>query len=1533
MEAGHGLIGTGGTLADGTLSMSGGMGPNMKKLAPLFGLVERSMYWDMYSPGGIFSTNAFTHPVMTGMPFLWHADSTGLLSYDRWVGPGKATQLAYNEWNPFAILSAYETTAVGARYNISYYGWDIDGDEVDDLFGPTPSLIFPDAGEFDVTLTIIDEAGHTASDTVHITVLAVNPTVDAGSDQGGSEGTLLSFQGTIVEPGAGGPYTIEWDFGDGTTTSGTLTPTHTYADNGTYTVTLTVTDANGGVGSDTLQVTVTDVGPSAAFSWAPEPQDEGAAVQFTDASISSPDAIVSWSWGFAGLGASTLQNPSFTFLDHGTYTVTLTVTDDDGSTDTISHDITIADLAPSAAFSWAPEPQDEGAAVQFTDHSTSSPDAIASWSWDFAGLDTSTEQHPSFTFLDDGIYSITLTVTDDDGSTHTISHDITITDLAPSAAFTWAPEPQDEGSPVQFTDASTSSPDAIVSWSWDLAGLGTSTLQNPSFTFLDDGIYSITLTVTDDDGSTHTISHDITITDLAPSAAFTWAPEPQDEGSPVQFTDASTSFPDTIVSWSWDFAGLGTSSDQDPSFTFMDDGTYSVTLTVTDDDGSADTISHDISILDLTPIAAFTWAPEPQDEGAPVQFTDASTSFPDAIVSWAWDFDGIGTSSEQNPSFTFMDDGTYTVTLTVTDDDGSTDTVIHTITINNVAPSVDAGADQTVNEGDSASLDPATFADAGMGDTHTAVIDWGDGTPVEIGVITETGGFGTVSGSHVYVDNGAYTITVTVTDDDGAATADTLMITVLNVAPSVNAGADQTVNEGELVSLDPATFTDVGTADTHTAVIDWGDGTVEIGAIIEAGGVGTVSGSHVYADNGIYIVTVTVTDDDGAATADTLMITVLNVAPFVEAGTDQTVNEGDLVSLDPAAFTDAGTGDTHTAVIDWGDGTVEIGVVTEADGYGTVSGSHVYADNGAYTVTVTVTDDDGAATADTLIITILNVAPSANAGADQTINEGELVSLDPATFTDVGTADTHTAVIDWGDGTVEIGAIIEAGGVGTVSGSHAYADNGAYTVTVTVIDDDGASSSDTLTLTVLNVAPSVEAGVHQTVNEGELVTLDPATFTDAGTADTHTAVIDWGDGTPVEIGVVAETDGSGTVSGSHVYADNGAYTVTVTVTDDDGASSSDTLTLTVLNVAPSVEAGVHQTVNEGDSVALDPAAFTDAGTADTHYAIIDWGDGTVEIGVVTETDGSGTVSGSHAYTDNGAYTVTVTVTDDDGAATADTLMITVLNVAPSVEAGTDQTVDEGALVSFSGIFTDPGADTHTVHWDFGDGTNAAGTLIPEHIYADDGVYTVTLTVTDDDGGVGTDTLTMTVLNVAPTASIDAIEQLQVFALPELTVLILDPVTFEGSATDPGADTFTYYWTFGDGEGASGSSTTHSYGVPDTYPVTLTVTDDDGGVGTASVMLTVWGPQDLKASVISDLGALKTGEWWVDKRLDRVIWYVEQSLNEKFWLNETHLHSWYGWRVFFYELLAEIHLEIRAKLYSYFISMLEHWIECWQAKGY
>jgi PKD repeat protein len=238
-----------------------------------------------------------------------------------------------------------------------------------------------------------------------------------------------------------------------------------------------------------------------------------------------------------------------------------------------------------------------------------------------------------------------------------------------------------------------------------------------------------------------------------------------------------------------------------------------------------------------------------------------------------------------------------------------------------------------------------------------------------------------------------------------------------------------------------------------------------------------------------------------------------------------------------------------------------------------------------------------------------------------------------------------------------------------VSGTHVYADNGIYTVTLTVADDDGAVTSDTVLITVDNAPPAVDAGDDATAIEGDVFSLAPATFTDPGSLDSHTATIDWGDGTPVQSGLVTETPSgppgipggqSGTVGGSHIYADDGTYTVTVTVTDDDTASHFDTLYVTVTNVPPTITPSGEPEVIVFSPFEID-SSFSDPGfdcfsclSAEDFTATIDWGDGAVEPASVTEVPGgpgalsSGSVTGSHIYTWVGTYPVTVTVTDDDG---------------------------------------------------------------------------------------------------------------------------------------------------------------------------------------------------------------------------------------------------------------------------------------------
>jgi CSLREA domain-containing protein len=406
-----------------------------------------------------------------------------------------------------------------------------------------------------------------------------------------------------------------------------------------------------------------------------------------------------------------------------------------------------------------------------------------------------------------------------------------------------------------------------------------------------------------------------------------------------------------------------------------------------------------------------------------------------------------------------------------------------------------------------------------------------------------------------YADNGVFTAAATVTDDEGLTDTVTFTVTVSNASPTADAGQSITVVEGAVLTH-VGSFTDPGSADTHTANVDWGD-TTSTPAVVNQGAA-TTSATRTFDDDAALTLTFTVTDDDGGIGTDTATVTVTNASPVVTSGANQVVRATVVLNVTLATFTDDGALDTHSATIDWGDGTA-LATGTVDQGAGTVQGAHAYASEGTYTVTTTVTDDDGGIGNVVTVQVIVQDAPLVALGSDLTVEEGTALLL-AFSFID-SASETHDATVVWGDGASSAATVNQS--LDTVSASHTYVEQGVFVIQASISDDTGLTGLDSLTVTVTNAPPVVTAASSVSTPDVIATTMTLATFTDAGSSDTHTAMIDWGDGT-VEPGTIT----GGSVSGTHLLVRLGLNPVTVTVTDDDGASTSVVVQVSVFNPPP-----------------------------------------------------------------------------------------------------------------------------------------------------------------------------------------------------------------------------------------------------------------------------------------------------------------------------------------------------------------------------
>ncbi|MEM7037219.1 MAG: PKD domain-containing protein, partial [Bacteroidota bacterium] len=464
------------------------------------------------------------------------------------------------------------------------YAWDFgDGNSSNQQ---NPTHIYATPGTYTVCLTVTDSCDiDTLCQPVTVTCPLPNPAFTHTSNLGS-----VSF--TDASTGTG-IFGWDWDFGDGNVSTQT-NPTHTYASPGTYTVCLTVRDQ---CGSDsTCQTVVVSCPlPTPAFS----ASNSFLTATFTD--LSTGNGVQSWFWTFGDGNASSLQNPTHTYLAQGTYTVCLLVTDSCG-TDSVCQNLLINCPDPTAGFTSSTSLF----TANFTNTSTGTN--INGYSWDFGDGNTSTQTNPSHTYAAVGTYTVCLIVTDTCGA-DTSCQSLTIGCPNPMADFNYSVS----NLTATFSDISTGT--SISAWSWDFGDGTNSSLQNPVHTYTSGGTYTVCLTITDACG-TDTSCKQVSVGCPALNAAF----NTNLNGLNAAFTDLSVG---SVTSWQWDFGDGNGSTQTNPNHIYATAGTYTVCLAVSDG------CSSDTTCTSITtnaggctgPVGSFTSSVN----GLTVSFTDLTT--------------------------------------------------------------------------------------------------------------------------------------------------------------------------------------------------------------------------------------------------------------------------------------------------------------------------------------------------------------------------------------------------------------------------------------------------------------------------------------------------------------------------------------------------------------------------------------------------------------------------------------------------------------------------------------------------------------------------------------------------------------------------------------------------------------------------------------------------------------------------------------------------------------------------------------------
>ncbi len=1246
------------------------------------------------------------------------------------------------------IRNFFLSAVMGGSDSYSY-SWTANGNT---YTAPAFNTTFS-SGSYPIDLKITDGASVSESASVTETVNA-DPSVSISSSQNPTDvGNSVTF--TATESGGTGTLSYQW-YENGSAISGATSSTYStsFSSSGTYDIYVIVTDGIGETAqSSTIDETV-NPDPAVSISSSQNPTDVGNTVTFT-ASGSDGTGALSYTWYLNGATqSSTSSEFSYSFSSSGVYYINVTVKDTLGDTASYSLEETV-NPDPSVTITSSQNPTDTGNSITFT-ASESGGTGTLSYQWyeNGSAISGATSSTYSTSFKGGGTYDIYVIVKDSLGNTAQSSTIDETVNPDPVVSISSSQNPTDIGNSVTFTaSASYGTGSYSYQWYWSngtaIPGATSSTYTT---SFSASGSYSFYVIVKDSLGNSAQSSTLTETVNTDPSVTITSSQNPTDVGNTVTFT-ASASGGSGSYSYQWYWSNgtaISGATGYEYSTSFSASGSYDLYVIVKDANGNTATSSTIDETVNPDPSVTVSESPSPTDTGVSVEFT-STPSGGTGSFNYTWVINGVNYYTH-DVNLTFSTQGTYSASVTVRDVNGNTASASETIVVNH-QPEVYISVE----------YDPVY---AGTNDLFSASGSYGSGAYNYTWYLNDTTiiGYG-VSLKYNFSAPDTYTIEVEIRDGLDQTNTSSVLITVkakpdVSIAGPINIDYGITNYWGAVINGSIAGGTVYWYIDNINQTSDAND--IEISLDYENVSISSLPIEIIYFFDGVHY--------------DYTIDVSIHNPPSVSISAEYSSIDAGVPDVFKPTVTGGSPGLTYSWTID--------GTAISAENV-----SYAFATPGTYTVSLKITDGDGATASATTSITV-NSDPSITAAASTSqADTGFSVTFSASPS---GGTSPYSYQWYWSNGT-------EISGATSSSYTGSFTSPGTYNIYAIITDSFGLTAkSNVVSILIVNPPVAIASSNRTSLDSGQ-----SASFSSGIVNGTAPYSYSW---------TVNGVSVSNTSAFIYTFTSAGTYKVNLTITDKDGYTSTAAITITVYSDPAVSLTYVYSTLDEGSTD--DFTASASGGLSPYTY---EW--------YVNGNYLSSSSRFNYTFSGIGTYIVSVDVKDSNGFTVSENLTVTV-NALPAVSISAAHTsIDIDISDSFSASVID-GTSPYNYTW-YVNGNIAGYGDDLSYTFTSPGTYTVSVTVRDAIGDTTTSQVTI-----------------EAYSLPASSILasanetdVNGKITFTGGVSN-GVSPYNYTWTI-DGDIVSYSTSfSYEFTAPGTYYVNLTITDAFGERSVSSAKITV-----------------------------------------------------------------------------------------------